>query len=159
MAPRHTPFRACVAIAVALGIGVAGCGGDDDSAGDPERFCGEVKENKKLLTQPAISEAEDPEAAIDSLLAEYRRIGEYAPLAIEQEWEQLIAAYEMADQVIPGDEQSEQEAVAAIFRAEKAAVAISDWLKENCRVGLGRVETIVVEATTTTVDPATTEAP
>jgi hypothetical protein len=141
---------ACVA-AVAL----AGCNGD---SGDPERFCGEVGENAALLTSPNLAAADDQEAAIDALIGEYRRIGQYAPLAIEQEWETLVAAYEAADDMIAGDVESEEAALEAIFRAEKSAVAVADWLRENCTVDIGPVVTIVPQVTTT-IDPTTTDTP
>ena len=148
---------ATVVIALVL-VSLAGCGGDD-GAGDAERFCGEVAKNKKALTSPDFASAQDPNAAIESLLDEYRRIGEFAPLEIEEEWSQLISAYEMAAVVDPDDGQTEQEALASIFRTEKAAVKVAAWLKTNCNVRLGPVATIVGTAVTSTVDPATTQAP
>ena len=155
MLPRRLPVLTCAA-AVLFPLATAACGGGD--AGDPERFCGEVQENAQLLTAPNLAEADDPEAAVDDLLDEYRRIGQYAPLAIEAEWETLVAAYELADDMVAGDPESEQAALEAIFRAEKSAVAVADWLRENCGVDIGPVVTIVPEVSTT-VDPTTTEAP
>lgn len=153
---RFTHARVAAVIAVMV---VASCGGDDDS-GDAERFCGEVAENIEALTKPDLTASANPEVGIDALLDEYRRIGESAPLAIEAEWDQLVAAYEAADLVIAGDPQSEQEAIEAIFRAEQAAVKISDWLRTNCAVEIGPLATIVgSQITTTTLDPATTEPP
>jgi predicted 3-demethylubiquinone-9 3-methyltransferase (glyoxalase superfamily) len=147
---------ACAA-AVLSSIAVTACS-DDGDAGDPERFCGEVQENAEILTAPNIAAADDPEQAIDALLAEYRRIGEFAPLAIEAEWNQLVTAYEAADEMIAGDVESEQAALEAIFRAEEAAVAVAGWLRDNCGVDIGPVATIGGEPTTT-ADPATTDAP
>lgn len=150
----HARVAAVITLTVA-----ASCGGDDDS-GDAERFCGEVAENVEALTKPDLTASANPEAGIDALLAEYRRIGELAPLAIEAEWNQLVAAYAAADLVIAGDPQLEQEALEAIFRAEQAAVKISDWLRTNCAVEIGPLATIVgSQITTTTLDPATTEPP
>lgn len=156
MLPRRLPAFACAA-AILFPLALAGCGNGDD-VGDPQRFCGEVEENAELLTGPNLAEADDQEAAVDALIGEYRRIGQYAPLAIEQEWETLVAAYEAADDTISGDVESEQAALEAIFRAEQSAVAVSDWLRDNCAVDIGPVATIVAEVTTT-VGPATTDAP
>lgn len=156
VASRFAPARLAAVVTL---VALAACGGDDD-AGDAERFCGEIAENGEALTNPEITGAANPEAEIDALLAEYRRIGEFAPLAIETEWDQLVAAYAAADQVITGDPQSEQEALEAIFRAEQAAVKISDWLRTNCAVEIGPLATIVgSQITTTPLDPATTEPP
>ena len=93
----------------------------------------------------------------EELIEEYQRIGQYAPLAVEAEWKQLVEAYESAAEVDSDDPLSEQEALEAIFRAEGAAVAVADWLRTNCAVEIGPLATIVGAGVTTTVDPATTE--
>ena len=122
---------------VALAAGVAACG--DDDGGDAERFCGEVAANAEALTNPAVEYEND----IEPLLDLYRDIGSLAPLAIEQEWNQLVAAYETASLVVPGDAASEQEALAAIYSSEQSAAAIDRWLRANCAVDIGPVATIV----------------
>jgi hypothetical protein len=115
----------------------AACGGD--SGGDAERFCGEVDANKAELVSPNLEFADDIEPYIDL----YREIGEYAPLAIEPEWNQLIANYETVSTVIPGDTESEQAAVVSALQSEKAAAAVSSWLADNCAVDLGPLATLV----------------
>jgi hypothetical protein len=137
------------------------CGGDDES-GDAERFCGEVAEHLDLLTRPELGAGGDVDADIDALLAEYRRIGEFAPLAVEAEWDQLIEAYETAAAVDATDPESEQEALEAVFRAERSAVAVADWLRTTCAVDIGPIATIVPEvgaSTTTTSTTTSTTAP
>ncbi len=151
---RHQPYRApwhnapvphrtiaLVVPALTLGIVGAGCGllDDDDDAGDAARFCGEVAANSAALTQPNMQATAD----IDALLELYREIGTFAPLAIEAEWDQLVEAYETASAVVPGDEQSEQAAIAAILSSESAAAAVDQWLMDNCAVDIGPVATIV----------------
>ncbi|MEO1057138.1 MAG: hypothetical protein AAFY28_09520 [Actinomycetota bacterium] len=137
--PRRTIAPVVPALLVCV-LG-AGCGllDDDDDAGDAARFCGEVAANSGALTQPNIQTTTD----IDALLELYREIGTFAPLAIEAEWDQLVEAYETASAVIPGDEQSEQAAIAAILSSESAAAAVDRWLMENCAVDIGPVATIV----------------
>ena len=137
------------------------CGGDDES-GDAERFCGEVAEHLDLLTRPELGAGGDDDADIDALLAEYRRIGEFAPLAVEAEWDQLVEAYETAAAVDATDPESEQEALEAVFRAERSAVAVADWLRRTCAVDIGPIATIVPEvgaSTTTTSTTTSTTAP
>ena len=136
---RHRPSRR---IAVGAGLAaavlaVAACG--DDDGGSAERFCGEVAANRDALTNPQLEFSDD----IEPLLDLYREIGELAPLAIQQEWNQLVAAYETAGEVVPGDSDSEQEALAAIYSSEQAAAAVERWLMENCAVDIGPVFTIV----------------
>ena len=115
---------------------VAACG---DEGGDAERFCGEVAANAEALTNPTVEFEDD----IEPLLELYREIGALAPLAIEEEWNQLVTAYETAGRVVPGDAASEQEALAAIYSSEKSAAAIDRWLRANCAVDIGPVATIV----------------
>ena len=138
---RHSPVRRRrhvrrVAVAVVV-LAAAACGGD--SAGSAEQFCGEVAANADALTNPQLEFSDD----IEPLLELYREIGELAPLAIEQEWDQLVAAYETASEVVPGDSASEQEALAAIYSSEQAAATVQRWLTENCAVDIGPVFTIV----------------
>jgi len=47
--------------------------------------------------------------------------------------------------VVPGDPESEQSALAAIFSTEKSAAAIDSWLETNCAVDIGPVFTIVAQ--------------
>lgn len=116
---------------------VLGC--SDDEAPSAERFCGEIVENKDALTNPTLEFADD----IEPLLDLYREVGDLAPLGVEREWSDLVAAYETASTVVPGDEASEQEALAAIYSAEKSAAAVGAWLQANCAVDIGPIFTIV----------------
>lgn len=126
-------------VSLALGLGatvLAGCG--DDDAGSAERFCGEIDVHAAELTTPDLQYSDD----IEPLLELYREIGELAPLAIEEEWRQLITNYETASTVVPDDEESLQRAVAVAYQSERAAAAVSEWLRDNCAVELGPVATI-----------------
>lgn len=94
---------------------------------------------KDDLTNPTLEFEDD----IEPLLDLYRSIGKLAPLSVEDDWNQLVSAYETASTVVPGDEASEQEALAAIYSSEKSAAAIDTWLRDNCAVDIGPVFTIV----------------
>ncbi len=128
-----------VAACVAVGL-LAACSGSD-GAGNAERFCGEVQVNADRLTQPDLQFSDDIEPFLDL----YREIGTLAPIAIEPEWDQLIDAYETASTVVPGDPESEQLALAAIFSTEQSAAAVDSWLEANCAVDIGPVFTIVAQ--------------
>ena len=123
--------------AVAALAALSGCGADENPSA--ERFCGEVAANKDALTNPQIIYTDD----IDPLLDLYRDIGELAPLGVEDDWDQLVSAYETASTVIIGDQESEQEALTAAYSSEKSAAAIEAWLIANCAVDIGPVFTIV----------------
>ncbi len=130
-----------VALAATLIAIVMTACGSNDTAGDAERFCGEVQANAAQLTQPNLQFSDD----IEPLLDLYRDIGELAPLAIEPEWDQLISAYETASTVVPGDPESEQVALASIFSTEESAAEVDRWLETNCAVDIGPVFTIVAQ--------------
>lgn len=140
---------------VALAMALVGCA--DDSGGDAERFCGEVAVNKDSLTSPTLVYADD----IEPLLDLYRKIGEFAPLAVEEEWDQLVSAYETASTVVPGDTESEQVALAAIYSSEQSAAEVDRWLRDNCAVDIGPVFTIVPQdpPPAGTVAPTSTPTP
>ena len=111
---------------------------DNSDAGDLTRFCAETEANIEALTAPELSFSDD----VDALLELYREVGQYAPLSIEREWEQLIVNYETASTVVPGDDESMQRAIAEALRSETSAVIVRDWLRTNCSVDFGPVDTV-----------------
>ena len=125
---------------LACSAALVACG--DDGGGSAEQFCGEVAANRDALTNPQLQFTDDIEPVLDL----YREVGELAPLAIEAEWQQLVEAYETASTVVPGDTESEQEALAAIYSSEQSAAAIERWLQDNCAVDIGPVFTIVEQS-------------
>jgi hypothetical protein len=46
---------------------------------------------------------------------------------------------------VPGDPESQQTALAAIYSTEKSATAIDRWLEKTCAVDIGPVFTIVAQ--------------
>ena len=129
----------------------AGCGNDE--APSAERFCGEVAENTEALISPQLTAPAD----IEILLELYREIGDLAPLGVEDDWNQLVSAYETASTVVIGDQESEQAALTAIYSSEQSAARVEAWLLANCAVDIGPVFTIVPQGPVTiTVPPAAT---
>jgi hypothetical protein len=130
--------RLCTASLVLAATGlIAACG--SDSAGNAERFCGEIEVNRAALTSPDLRFTDD----VEVLLELYRSIGELAPLAIEEEWDQLIVNYETASTVVPGDPESMQLVVVTALESEAAAARVGEWLTQNCGVDLGPLATLV----------------
>ncbi len=125
--PQRSARRTRLAVALVVVAVAAGCA--DDSGGDAERFCGEVAANKDALTNPVLTYSDD----IEPLLDLYREIGDLAPLAVEDDWDQIVAAYETASTVVPGEPASEQEALAAIYSSEESAAAVDQWLTRQLR--------------------------
>jgi hypothetical protein len=132
-----------------VGTTVGACGGDDGPSA--ERFCGEVAANKDALTNPQLGFDDD----IEPLLELYRDIADLAPLGVADDWNQLVSAYETASTVVIGDQESEQEALTAIYSSEKSAAEVEAWLRANCAVEIGPVFTIVPQGTVPVTAPPT----
>jgi hypothetical protein len=165
---RRACVRQCLAVvtirsallSLAALTALSACGGDD--APSAERFCGEVAANKDALTNPQIIYSDDIEPVLDL----YRDVGAFAPLEVEDDWDQLVSAYETASTVVIGDQESEQAALTAAYSSERSAAAIELWLMANCAVDIGPVFTIVPQTAVTapaapdptTSEPSTTDA-
>ena len=136
---RRRSTHATAAGLAALALTATACAGDTTPSA--ERFCGEVDARRAELTSPDLEFSDEVEPLLDL----YREIGELAPLSIESEWDRLTSAYETASTIVPGDEESEQIALGAIFSTETSAAAIDQWLETNCAVDIGPVFTIVAQ--------------
>jgi hypothetical protein len=145
--PAVLPRLRTPALFVAALVAIVSCG---ESGGDAERFCGEIAANAEALTNPQLISSDD----IEPLLELYRDIGDLAPLAVEEDWNQLVSAYETASTVVVGDQASEQEALAAIYSSEESAAMVDRWLRENCAVDIGPVATIVSHTPVTAPPPS-----
>ena len=123
-----------------VAFGVAGCSGSTDGP-DASRFCGEIQANQAALFAPDLTST----AQIAPLIELYRSVGELAPLAVEQDWDQLVRNYETAATVIPGDDASMQIAAAEAYQSEKSAATVKQWLIDNCALDIGPIATIVAQ--------------
>ncbi len=137
---------------VATVASLSACG---DEAPSAERFCGEVAANKEALTNPQLGYTDD----IGPLLDLYRSVGELAPLGVQADWDQIVSAYETASTVVVGDQESEQQALTAIYSSEKSAAAVEAWLLANCAVDIGPVFTIVPQGPLDVTLPPDDSAP
>jgi hypothetical protein len=146
--PASLRRNSLVAIALSAAVAtLAACGGEE--APSAERFCGEVAANKEALTNPQLVYTDD----IEPLLDLYRTIGDLAPLGVEQDWNDIVSAYETASTVVVGDQESEQAALTAAYSIEKSAAAVETWLMANCAVDIGPVFTIVPQGPVTITAP------
>jgi hypothetical protein len=151
----HRPLIAgCIALVV---LGVAACGGDEPSS-DAERFCDEAVAHTSAIVSPPLDDEEGLEATLDF----YRLMGRLAPLAIAEEWNQLVVNLETAAALEPGNPDSEQLVAATAYATEPAAYAVKVWLERNCGLDIP-ITTIApheqVSAITTTTAPVSTTLP
>lgn len=135
---------------------LAACGGGDDEVrSDAERFCGEAVENRNNLVAPPLNTDAEVEATLDF----YRLMGQLAPIAIAEEWNDLVVSLETAATLVPGDPESEQIVAKTAYATEPSAFKVKQWLLDNCRLDIP-ITTIAPQDTvpipTTTLDPATT---
>lgn len=137
-------------MAVMAGAAIlTGC--SDDDSGSAEAFCAEVTANVAAIVTPPLATEDDVDATLDL----YRDLADLAPLAIEEEWRDLLVLVETTSTVAPDDPESVQRAVAVAFATERSAVAVRDWILANCGVDIGPVATIAPQgpAATTTLPP------
>ena len=144
-------------VAIAAVGALAGCG-DDGVESDAARFCSEAAAQRDVIISPPLA----TEAELSATLDFYRLMGDLAPLAIAEQWNDLVVAMETANALVPGDPASEQEVAIRAYATERSAYEVSVWLKRNCNVDVPIV-TIApqapVPAITPTVAPAPTTVP
>lgn len=133
-------------------LGAVACGGDD--GGDTGAFCADLEANLTAIVSPKIDSGADADAQVEL----YRDLAAEAPLALEEDWGALVNALETANEVVPGDPESEQRAAAAAYASERSAFVVKDWVQANCGVDMGPAVTVgnVPPPTTTTTVPGTT---
>lgn len=116
-------------------------------------FCEQLRQQRSSLEGPLATSAD-----VDTLVARYRELGRFAPLAIESSWGQLVVLVETAATVDPDDAESVQRAVDAAYASERAAREVAEWADVNCGVDLPDAGGVGTPATTTTTSTTTTTA-
>jgi hypothetical protein len=149
--PRSPAAAVTAAIAVLTGAMILSACGSDDDGGDTQAFCAKVTRNVADIVTPPLA----TEGDIDDTLGLYRDLADAAPIAIEEEWRDLLLNVETASTVVPDDPESVQRTVAVAYATERSAVAVKNWVLTNCGVDLGPVATIAQQdpAATTTLAP------
>lgn len=139
---------------IGLLVGLSACERNDDVQSDAERFCGEAIAQRDTIVAPPMNS----EAELQATLEFYRLMGQLAPVAIAEEWNDLLVALETAAELVPGDTDSEQLVAMTAYAAEPSAYEVQRWLKANCGLEIP-ITTIApqegVPARTTTI-PGTT---
>jgi hypothetical protein len=110
---------------------IAACG-DDSVQSDAERFCEEASTRRDMIVSPPMATADEVEATLDF----YRLMGELAPVAIAEQWNEIVSAMETASTVVPGDPDSEQQVALQAYATERSAYEVAVWLRRNCGVDI-----------------------
>jgi hypothetical protein len=142
-----------------LCVTLTACGDDDLVQSDAERFCGEAIAQRNTILAPPLS----TEAELTATLDFYRLMGQLAPIAIAEQWNDLVVNLETAITIVPGDPASEQRVALQAYATERSAYEVATWLKKNCDLDLGPITTIApqspVPAATTTLPSPDGSAP
>jgi hypothetical protein len=150
-------FRSATVIVFLL-VGASGCTRSDDVESDAERFCGEAIAQREMIVSPPL----DSERELQATLEFYRLMGQLAPVAIAEEWNDLVVNLETAAALIPGDPDSEELVAMTAYATEPSAYQVHRWLKTNCGLEIP-ITTIApqeqVPARTTTIVPSGSTVP
>lgn len=122
---------ACAAVLVA-GIALAACG-DDPMQRTEEQYCTEVGNHLADLSSPVLATDDD----IDRTLDAWRTVSRSAPIAVQAEWETVVAAMETAAAVDPTDPASMQAAADQARSSEPAANLILAYTLSKCGATIG----------------------
>jgi hypothetical protein len=152
------PHGSAAIVAALVLTSLAACG-DDGVESDAERFCGEATTRRDMIVSPPMATEGEVEATLDF----YRLMGELAPVAIAEQWDDIVTAMETASTIEPGDPDSEQQVALQAYATERSAYEVAVWLERNCGVDIpittiAPQEPVPARTTTTTIAGATTTA-
>ncbi len=152
-------FRRAPIVPVLFGaaLAITACG-DDGVESSAAQFCDRAESQRDMIVAPPLGN----EAELAATLDFYRLMGQLAPVAIADQWNDLIVAMETANTLVPGDPDSEQAVAMRAYATERSAYEVAVWIKRNCGVDIPIV-TIApqepVSARTTTIAPVPTTEP
>lgn len=139
-------------VAATLLLGLASCAADSEPRSDAERFCGEAIAQRDTIVAPPLGSEAELQATLDF----YRLMGQLAPIAIAEEWNDLVYNLETAASLIPGDPASEQLVAMTAYATEPSAYRVKRWLQDSCGLDIP-ITTIAPQAPqpalTTTIAP------
>ena len=118
----------------ALPLGLVACG-DDAQQRTEANYCTQVGNHLTDLNSPAITE----DADIERVLSSWRTVARSAPLAIEAEWDTMVANLETAVTVDPNDPTSMQRVADTARSSEPAANRVITYTEQRCGAVIGDV--------------------
>ena len=127
----------------ALPLGLVACG-DDTKQRSEANYCTQVGNHLTDLNSPAITN----DADIDRVLSSWRTVARSAPLAIEAEWDTMVANLETAVTVDPNDPASMQRVADTARSSEPAANRVIAYTEQRCGAVIGNVAATPTPATT-----------
>lgn len=141
-----------VAALFALGCSALVACGDDADQRSESNYCTQVGNHLSDLNSPSITADGD----IDRVLDAWRTVSESAPIAVQAEWETMVANLETAITVDPDDPASMQLVADTARKSEPAANRVISYTQQRCGALIGSVAptpTTLLTSTTTTQPP------
>lgn len=142
-------YSSAVAVLVIAAVGLVACG--DDQERTEGRYCTEVGNHLAALNTPSLTDAADVEAMLDA----WRTVADAAPLAVQPEWDRLMAAMETASTVDPSDADAMQRIADTARSNEPSANKVIDYTATLCGVRIGEGKPVTTTVPPTTVPPST----
>lgn len=122
-----TPRGICV-LACAAAMTLAAC---STPARTATNFCRQLQQELPEIAQPTATPAE-----VSDLVKRYERLGDLAPLAIEDDWTALTNLVKAAAEVDAADPASVQAVADLSYATQKSATATATWVRETCGVDI-----------------------
>ncbi len=149
--PFRLRFAAPVATAVVALAGLGACGSSPERSSS--RFCTELDAQLPALEglSPTATQEE-----LDALVARFDDLNEIAPLALEEDWQQLTDLAHTAATVVPTDPASVQKVADQSYATERAYRRITEWVSANCGLAMppaGGIETTTIAPPDSTPPP------
>ena len=138
-----------VAVLVISAVALAACA--DDQERSEGRYCTEVGNHLAALNTPPLTNS----AEVDDMLDAWRAVADAAPLAVQPEWDRLMAAMETASTVDPADAEAMQRVADTARSNEPSANRIIDYTFTLCGVRIGEGTPITTTVPPSTVPPTT----
>lgn len=138
-----------VAVLVISAVALGACA--DDQERSEGRYCTEVGNHLAALNTPPLTNS----AEVDDLLEAWRTVADAAPLAVQPEWDRLMAAMETASTVDPSDAEAMQRVADTARSNEPSANRIIDYTFTLCGVRIGEGTPITTTVPPSTVPPTT----
>jgi hypothetical protein len=138
---------ALTAAALMAAVSLVACSSASDQRSEGH-YCEQVRTYLPELNTPVIATTVD----VQHMLTVYRSIADSAPLAVQQEWETMVAGVETAATVNPTDKVSVQKVADTARSSEPAANRVIDYTYKKCKALIGKVTPV---STTVPLAPTT----
>ena len=143
--------RILAVLAALLPLGAAACS-DDAAQRSEANYCTQVGNHLADLNAPSLATGDDIERVVDA----WRAVAQSAPLAIEEEWNTMVANIETASTVDPNDADSMQLVADSARSSEPAANRVIAYTQQRCGALIGSVAPTPTSPAPTATEVATT---